>query len=378
MNSINYNDYIITDKLSDTIERLEFSQNSNNPYFLSAGGWDGKFYLWNINLQKISNIRLTDLSEFPPYEIQNTDNIITYNLEDPIFSLCWKQNTNLIFAGTVEGALIHIDLESSRFQKCFQFDSGIREILHFQDNNFDLIITGTYDGIIRLWDIRDLSAPVKYYDTNNTINSMCIDNYLLIVGMHNGYICYFDLRKLRQGNFEPEIIFESNFVNLLPIYSLCAFPDMEGFACVCLEGKVSINIMDINNPPKLNKENKKLENPSNLNFIFRAHRKMDGAESCMINQIKINKPYGTFATCGGDGMYSIWDYISKSRLKIGNFPGNPPITSLNFSMDGNIISYACGDDWSEGHAQMRKIETKIALRVLSDSEKKKKPEEKKS
>jgi len=383
MNNANFTDYIIGDKLGDTVNALEFSQNQSKPYFLSAGGWDGKFYLWSINLQQTqakinssSNISSKpNPDEIAPYEIVNTNHIITYDLEDPIFSLCWKKNTNSIFAGTVEGNFYLMDLENSRFQKIQNFDTGIREILHFQDEQFDLIITGNYDGIIRLWDIRDISAPVAQYDTNCTIYSMCLENYLLVVGMHNGIICYFNLQKLRQGFFQPEAIFESNFSNMLPIYSMSAFSNMEGFACVCMEGKVSINFLDLNTAPKFMKDYKKLENVNNQGtqgFIFRAHRRNDQSESCMIHQVKSNKVYGTFATCGGDGCYSIWDFVSRSRLKIGSFIGSPPITAINYSMDGNIIAYACGDDWSEGHSLGKKIETRIALKFLSNSEKLKK------
>ena len=369
---MNTSDYIIYDKFGDTIERLEFSQNPNNPYYLSAGGWDGKFYLWSINLQQSSTQKTTlkqNQSEIPDFEVVSTQQIISFNLEEPIFCLCWKRNTNQILAGTPEGSLFHLDLESSRFNKLTQFETGLREILHYQDDLFDLIITGNYDGIIRLWDIRDFSSPKASYDTNNCIYSMSLDNHILLIGMHNGLISFFNLQKLRFGIFQPEIVFESNFNHLLPIYSISAFPNLEGFACLCLEGKVSVVFTDFN--PKLAENSKKLAE-NDKNFIFRAHRKNDQSESFLVNQVKVNKIYGTFATCGGDGVLNIWDYVSRSRLKITNFPGNPPITALDFSLDGNIIAYACGDDWTEGHTLSKKIDTKIALKYLSNAEKMKK------
>ncbi len=371
----NIRDYTIYDKLGDTIERLEFSQNQSNPYLLSAGGWDGKFYLWSISLQQTST-QHTIIKPDPEYEIASTQLIISFNLEEPIFSLCWKRNTNLVLAGTVEGSVILMDLETSRVNKIQQLETGVREILHFQDDSFDLIITGSYDGIIRLWDIRDFSAPKAFYDTNNTINSMSLDNYLLFVGMHNGLVCYFNLQKLRIGVFEPEIVFETNFINLLPIYSICAFPNMEGFCCTCLEGKVSVVCFNNQLQPKLMKDTKKLDTPAASTFIFRAHRKSDSLSS-MIHQVKVNKVYGTFITCGGDGNIHIWDYQSKTRLFTSNLPGNPPVTATNISIDGNILAYACGEDWSEGHSQSKKFETKIALKYLSNVEKMKKVVDKK-
>lgn len=379
---MNSSDFMIYDKLGDTIERIEFSQNSNNPYYLTAGGWDGKIYLWSIGLQQSKNrhaFSIDKQNEIPEYDVVSTQQIVSSNLEEPIFSLCWKRNTNSILVGTAEGTLLHIDLESNRSDKLNQLDTGIREILHYQDDSFDLIITGNYDGIIRLWDSRDFSTPKASYDTNNCIYSMSLDNHILLVGMHYGLICYFNLQKLRIGVFQPEIIFESNFNQMLPIYSICAFPNLEGFACTCLEGKVSVVFSDFNAPPKHAKESKKLESNQN-NFVFRTHRKTDprdNSDSYFISQLKTNKVYGSFASCGGDGNLFIWDYVSRTRLKMINFPGNPPITAMNFSVDGNIIAYACGDDWSEGHALGKKIETKIALRYLSNIEKMKKGLDKK-
>lgn len=376
--NINASEYAISNNLGDTIERLEFSQNQSYPHYLSAGGWDGKFYLWSIKLQnapiKQSTLNLTSIK---PSELQfaSIQQIFSFNLEEPIFSLCWQRDQNTIFAGTVDGSFYTIDLQSSSLSKIQQFDTGLREILHFKDDSFDLIITGNYDGVIRLWDPRDFSAPKALYETKNIISAMCLDGHLLVVAMHNGLICYFNLQKLRFGVFEPEIVFESNFNNSMTIYSLSAFANMEGFCCTCLEGKVSVCFVNLNAPAKFaSKESKKLFSDLR-NLTFRTHRKNEN-ESFMVHQVKVNKPYGTFASCGSDGTACIWDHLSKTRLKTFNFSDNAPITAINFSMDGNVFAYACGVDWKEGH-NSKKYETRIALKCLSDSEKLMKPAEKK-
>lgn len=263
-----------------------------------------------------------------------------------------------------------------------QLNTGIREIfnLNLCDNlgnsQFDYIITGSYDGIIRVFDPRDFTNPIAFYDTNCTIYSMCMQYPLLVFALHNSMIGYFDLRKFTTlGQFVPETIYESplNY----NIHSMSAFHNSQGFALISPEGKCSINYINLDIPPEIDLETKKLVNPDTTkNFVFRCHRKNNSSPSeeiTLISQVKFNPVYGTFATAGGDGTYGIWDYLSKSILKKGSFPNSIPITAIDYSMDGNLLAYAGGYDWSDGDSLSQKYQPQIAIRYLKDEEKLQKP-----
>lgn len=58
MTTSTFNDYIIGEQIKDTVEKLEFSKNAANPYFLASGGWDNILQVWRINIDRNNlNIR---------------------------------------------------------------------------------------------------------------------------------------------------------------------------------------------------------------------------------------------------------------------------------------------------------------------------------
>ena len=70
-----------------------------------------------------------------------------------------------------------------------------------------------------------------------------------------------------------------------------------------------------------------------------------------INPINVMKffPTGTFMTAGADGVYIMWDKDQKSRLQKPNPAAHLPITAATFNSSGNILAYALGYDWGQGH-----------------------------
>ena len=66
-----------------------------------------------------------------------------------------------------------------------------------------------------------------------------------------------------------------------------------------------------------------------------------------VNDIAINRVYGTFATCGSDGAFAFWDKIAKQKLK--SFPKmGCPISAIDFNYNTTMFAYAVGYDWYKG------------------------------
>ena len=70
------------------------------------------------------------------------------------------------------------------------------------------MISGGLDRALKPLDFRSQN-PVKIYQFYNKIYSMSYAKNLFVVSMSENSMAYFDLDKLRQGLFEPELIYFS-------------------------------------------------------------------------------------------------------------------------------------------------------------------------
>ena len=183
-------------------------------------------------------------------------------------------------------------------------------------------------------------------------------------------MAYFNLQKLQNQQFSPEVLFESHLK--YQTRRVCCFPEGNGFAEGSIEGRVAIKYVNLNVQPQLNEANCIT---TKEDFAFRCHRNNQTSPPLVypVNDIAFNPVYGTFATVGGDGSYIFWDKDAKSRLRQGNTSDKAPITACDYSASGDIFAYSIGYDWSKGSIDSGKYQTKIGMRYLVDNEKKKKP-----
>jgi mRNA export factor len=83
--------------------------------------------------------------------------------------------------------------------------------------------------------------------------------------------------------------------------------------------------------------------------------------------------YGTFATCGSDGIVTFWDKDNKQRLKA--FPALPQgVPCSAFNSAGNLFAYAVCYDWGCGAARASPSNPgNIGVHFTPDDEVKPKP-----
>jgi mRNA export factor len=193
---------------------------------------------------------------------------------------------------------------------------------------------------------------------------------LLVVGMADRIISYFNMNKLNGPGFAPDGTFESHL--RYQTRRIAAFPEGDGYAIGSIEGRVAIKYVDLNKVPEINPETKTMN--SKDDFAFRCHRTGDNmSEVYAVNDIAFNPAYGTFCTGGGDGSWIIWDKDSRSRLKQGYHQNKAPITALDYSYNGDLLAYAAGYDWAKGIAYENSFQPKLSIHYCPDSDKKKKP-----
>ena len=357
-------DYFIPEQINDSISQLKFYP-SRTENILASGGWDCKVRIWNVNYA-IQNNSL-GIGSNNNY-MANISSQFQYgdDFPCPILSICW-QNNNLI-TGLADGSLYIIDIGKRAKSTIYKHGAGCKEVLY--NPQLNLLFSGGWDGKLNIFDLRQAN-PVMSYSFNNKIYTMSNVNQLLVIGLSERVMAYFNLQKLQMKQFVPECTFESHLK--YQTRKVCVFTEGNGFAEGSIEGRVAIKYINLNLPPQINNETHCIT--SKDDFAFRCHRNLNTnpIEVYPVNDIAFNPVYGTFATVGGDGSYIIWDKESKSRLKQGITNDNSPLTSCDYNGNGDLLAYSIGYDWSRGIMDEGKYNTKIGIHYLPDIEKKKKP-----
>ena len=362
-------EYILPDHIDDTIQCMKFIS-TQNVNFLATGGWDNKLRVFNINY----NIINSNNNE----EAKISSNLeYSYSHNSPILSLSWEGNSGRIFTGCADSSINVLDMAKKNLTTIGNHKSACREVIYHQ--NYNILLTGGWDGIVNIFDLRS-NGPVCSYQFNNKVYSMSCAKDLFVVGLSELKIAYFDLRKLQNNIFKPELIFNSHLK--YQTRKICVFPDGKGFAEGSIEGRVAIkNIKDLNNPPSINNETGTTmgqDEKGNADFAFRCHRNANITPNIVytVNDIAFNPVYGTFCTVGSDGIYCIWDKLNKTRLfERNNAADKIPLTACDYNSNGNLLAFASGYDWSRGAEAAREYNNyyanKIGIHFLPPNQRKK-------
>ena len=364
----NNKDYIIQDQIEDTIQCMKFIPTPNVNY-LATGGWDNKLRVYNINYNVINNNLPTEdaqISSSAEYGFQQNS---------PIFSLSWEGNSGRIFTGCADGSVNVLDMAKKNLTTIGNHKNACKEVIYHQ--NYNILLTGGWDGVVNIFDLRS-SNPVCSYQFDNKVYTMSCVKDLLVVGLSEIKIGVFNLAKLQQNTFKPELIFNSHLK--YQTRKVCVFPDGKGFAEGSIEGRVAIkNIRDLNNLPSINQENGTImgkDEQGKDDFAFRCHRNTKNTPVLVysVNDIAFNPVYGTFCTVGSDGIYSIWDKLNRSRLfERNDTQDKTPLTSCDYNSNGNLLAFSIGYDWSRGAEAAKEYNagSKIGIHYLPMNQRKK-------
>ena len=328
-------------------------------YQLSNSGHSTSFYYGgNNNYQSKANFssQLIGGQQFP----------------EPILNVCWKGNSTNLFVSDVTGGIYNYDIQSNSINKLGAHSLGCKEIIYYENNGLNLLISGGWDGMLNFWDLRQPN-PAFSINMNYKIYSMSMSFPLLVVGMDKQKIAYFNLNMLG-NNFNKIAEFDSHLKHQTRVIS--TFPDACGYIIGSIEGRVAVKHVNLNKMPNIDKQTNLMH--SDGDFAFRCHRSGNNNSNVYaVNTIAFNKVYHTFATGGGDGTFHLWDKSSKNKLKIGYHEDKSPITCLAYSEDGNLLAYSSGNDWSKGVFDNTQKPNRIGIHYLIDDEKKQKPPQKK-
>lgn len=330
-------DYELPNLIDDTVQSLRFfpSQDIN---YLASGGWDSKLRLFEINYSIQGNSGINDIAKF-------TSNQITIcQHKSPILSLSWKGNSGAIFTGCADGSVNYVDFQKNILTKIGEHQYGCREVIHLFNNN--LLVSGGWDGILKLWDLRANEGPITSYQFFNKINTMSYSKNLLVIGLSENIISYFNLGKLQMTNFQPELIYNSHIKS--QIKKVAALKGGDGYIEGNSEGKVAVKYIDCFNP-QFDKDSMEIKTDKDYSFKCRREIKNNIAHAFNINDISVNPTYGSICIAEGDGRYSIFDIEQRQRLyEKKDIVDKTPLTACEYNLKGDILAYSQGYDWSKG------------------------------
>ena len=197
-------------------EKIWVGKFSNDGKYFATGGHSGVIKIWEILLNSnnknkielnnknniINNLNFFQEDAFKIYSEHNGD----------ITDIAWSnKNYNLLVSVSVDYCAILWDINLNNYVNIYKHDSIVASVCFFpylnnenNDENFnfecnDFFITGGFDRKIRFWSINSYEKPFKCIFENEYITSLNFlpNGNLIVAGSSDGKISLYDINNLR-------------------------------------------------------------------------------------------------------------------------------------------------------------------------------------
>ncbi|CAD6186110.1 unnamed protein product [Caenorhabditis auriculariae] len=314
-------DILVEGAPDDTVQVLRFSPSTTEKPLLAAGSWDGVVRVWMIN------------------DNGQSDGKAQQNIPAPVLDLAWTEDGSKIFIAAADKDVRLWDLASNQVAVVGTHDGPVKTCHWINGNNYQCLMTGSYDKTLRFWDMRNL--PTQNSLTNiqlpERVYAADVIYPMAVVALANKNIKVYNLENgpTEVKNIESPLKFQ---IRCIAIFKDKSNTNPCGFALGTIEGRVAIQYAEAANPKD--------------NFTFKCHRSaelVNGYQEIYgVNDVAFHPSHGTLVTIGSDGRYSMWDKDARTKLKTSD--SHPmPLTCADVHSSGQILAYALGYDWSRGH-----------------------------
>lgn len=275
----------------------------------------------------------------------------THKAPAPVLDCSFAGSKDAFYCGGLDAALAAHDVASGTRRELGRHGAPIKCVDYHK--GLGVVVTGSWDGKMKVWDERQSAALVSTCDLPGKVFTQGLSKTRVVVGCSGRAVHIFDLRKLRPAG-EAEEKRTSSLKHQTRVIR-CS-PDGLGYVMGSVEGRVALEYFDQSPAAPLKK------------FAFKCHR--DKGVIYPVNAISFNPVYGTFATGGCDGFVNVWDGANKKRLcQFEKYPTS--IASLSFNHDGSLLAIAASYTFEEG--DKTHPDDKVIIRRIQDSDVKPKP-----
>jgi cell cycle arrest protein BUB3 len=186
------------------------------------------------------------------------------------------------------------------------------------------LVSGSWDGSLKLWDVRASEPCVGSYEQPDKVLSLCCGaagsaaaragSPIIAVATAARHVVLLDVRAPSEALQRRE----SSLKSATRCIAMSA--DASGFTLGSVDGRVAVEIVD----PSPEAQAKR--------YAFRCHRSLEGGVDTAhpVNAIAVHPVHATFATGGGDGHVYVWDVRARTLTPRPCVP--PPATARRFSL----------------------------------------------
>lgn len=316
-------EYQLTDPPTDGISTVSFSPRDD---LLLVSSWDSAVRVFDVVRNQLR---------------------ASYNHKAGVLDCCFS-DIGHCFSGGLDLQLKMFELNTRTEVILGEHKQPIRCVGYTQQEN--LIVTGSWDSTIKLWDTRSPTPCIGTYNQQGRVFTMALSGHRVIVGTSTRQVLIWDLRRMGEveQRRESSLKFQTRCIR--------AFIEGDGYALSSTEGRVAMEYFD----PSPQIQAKK--------YAFKCHRVKSAAgmeHVYPVGTMAFHPILGTFATGGDDGTINIWDGKNKKRLcQLRKYPTS--ISSVSFNHDGSLLAIASSYTFFEG--DKGNTPEAIFIRTMSEAE----------
>ena len=267
-----------------------------------------------------------------------------------------------------------LDLDTGDQTVLSSHENGVKSLAYSKRHH--ILISASWDSTLHIHHTRptsdnDTSPPTKLKLPHKPF-SISLTSTKLVVAMASRALHIYDLKSLTLISTQtasisteiPELTLEpwqrrESSLKYMTRAVAC-MPNDLGYASSSIEGRVAVEWFD----PSAESQSRK--------YAFKCHRQpasdQSGADIVYpVNALAFHPVHGTFASGGGDGFVSLWDGVTKRRIRqYQRYTAS--IAALSFNLDGKWLAVAISPGYEDGREGLGDGPIGIFVRELGENE----------
>lgn len=337
-------DHIVSGASPDCISRLRFSPKDCGINLLGATAWDGSCSVWQLQAD-------------PSGQVASTPCWTTTH-EGPLLDMIFSADGRAFFGGCTQSAVMW-DLQKNAKSVVAMHDLPISclSFLSASQAGSDMLITGSWDGNLRWWDLRTPNF-VKEEKFGEPIFVLDAQRCFPMMAVATGRTAHiYDLQVMNKvKELKPPSMMRFN------IRAIACSPQYDGVVIGSAEGRISFSPFSEETSKACTWKAHMVAESSGGSSIYVAHQ---------VNFAVHHPNLPILITGGGNGTISGFNRTTKKAesgcsLECAVLHENRPvsISAGDISSDGFLLAYAHSYDWAFGKRGLRNQPSSIHVRSL--------------